>query len=214
MELSVQECVYAHCAWVFVGHFLNRLGSEYASLSSILEKDNANHQEILSNLKKRLRDETFTRQYIFEIMTQYPQLLKLLYVNFACTHYVATSSETGGPTLSFQRLQTEYTEDILGEIQKQTDTQDHVLVMSSIMVFNNAVLKTNFYQPTKVAISFRLDPSFLSKWEYPDDLYGMFLVIGGEFRGFHLRFRDVARGGIRIVESRSQEAYSMNASIP
>jgi glutamate dehydrogenase len=27
MELSVQECVYAHCAWVFVGHFLNRLGT-------------------------------------------------------------------------------------------------------------------------------------------------------------------------------------------
>ena len=27
MALSIQECVYAHCAWVFVGHFLNRLGN-------------------------------------------------------------------------------------------------------------------------------------------------------------------------------------------
>jgi glutamate dehydrogenase len=79
------------------------------------------------------------------------------------------------------------------------------------MIFNKSVLKTNFYQPTKVAVSFRMDPGFLSKWEYPIGLYGMFLVIGSEFRGFHLRFRDVARGGIRIVKSRSKEAYSTNA---
>lgn len=39
----------------------------------------------------------------------------------------------------------------------------------------------------------------------------MFLVISSEFRGFHLRFKDVARGGIRIVKSRSQEAYNINA---
>ena len=192
-------------------------GSEYTSLSSILDPENTAHQEILSKLKKRLRDETFTRQLIFEIMTQYPSLLKLLYLNFAWTHYIPTSlaspSEVG-PTLSFQRLQTETRaseQDIYAEIQRQTHTQDHALVMGSIMLFNKAVLKTNFYQPTKVAVSFRLNPSFLSKYEYPVGLYGMFLIIGSEFRGFHLRFRDVARGGIRIVKSRSKEAYSMNA---
>ncbi len=46
--------------------------------------------------------------------------------------------------------------------------------------------KTNFYTPTKVALSFRLDPSFLPGAEYPQPLYGMFLVISSEFRGFHL----------------------------
>jgi glutamate dehydrogenase len=173
----------------------------------------------LSKLKKRLRDETFTRQLIFEIMGTYPSLLKLLYLNFAWTHYVPTSLASPadvGPTLSLQRLQVETRgtdEDIYAEIQRQTHTADHALVMSSIMVFNKSVLKTNFYQPTKVAVSFRMDPSFLSKWEYPVGLYGMFLVIGSEFRGFHLRFRDVARGGIRIVKSRSKEAYSLNARI-
>jgi glutamate dehydrogenase len=190
-------------------------------LASILDAENTAHQEILSKLKKRLRDETFTRQLIFEIMSSYPGLLKLLYLNFAWTHYIPTSlaspSENIGPTLSFQRLQTETRAseaDIFAEIQRQTHTADHAVVMSSIMLFNKAVLKTNFYQPTKVAVSFRLNPSFLSKYEYPVGLYGMFLIIGSEFRGFHLRFRDVARGGIRIVKSRSKEAYSMNARIP
>jgi glutamate dehydrogenase len=67
------------------------------------------------------------------------------------------------------------------------------------------VLKTNFYQPTKVALSFRLAPEFLPEVEYPNKPFGMFIVIGNEFRGFHIRFRDVARGGIRIVMSRNKE---------
>jgi Bacterial NAD-glutamate dehydrogenase len=67
------------------------------------------------------------------------------------------------------------------------------------------VLKTNFYQPTKVAISFRLDGNFLPEIEYPTKPLGVFIVVGSEFRGFHVRFRDVARGGIRIVRSRGVE---------
>lgn len=46
--------------------------------------------------------------------------------------------------------------------------------------------KTNFYTPTKVALSFRFNPEFLPELEYPQPLFGMFLVIGSEFRGFHL----------------------------
>lgn len=29
-KLSLQEAVYAHCVWVFVGHFLNRLGESFS----------------------------------------------------------------------------------------------------------------------------------------------------------------------------------------
>lgn len=72
------------------------------------------------------------------------------------------------------------------------------------------VLKTNFYQPTKVALSFRLKPDFLPEVEYPRKPFGMFIVIGAEFRGFHIRFKDVARGGIRIVRSKGKENYSIN----
>ena len=72
-------------------------------------------------------------------------------------------------------------------------------------------------------MSFRLDPGFLPDVEYPMKPHGLFFVIGtwplvtgadiriltdslgNEFRGFHIRFRDVARGGIRIVRSRNKE---------
>lgn len=96
-------------------------------------------------------------------------------------------------------------------ISKNVTNEHELMVMSAFRIFNNAVLKTNFYTPTKVALSFRLDPSFLPAIEYPQPLYGMFLVISSESRGFHLRFRDIARGGIRIVKSRNREAYSINA---
>ena len=61
--------------------------------------------------------------------------------------------------------------------------------------------KTNFYTPTKVALSFRLDPGFLPQVEYPQPLYGMFLVISSEFRGFHLVSRSPSQGLGRRGES-------------
>jgi len=40
------------------------------------------------------------------------------------------------------------------------------------MLSNIVVLKTNFYTPTKVALSFRLDATFLPSEEYPQAVSG------------------------------------------
>lgn len=215
-RLSLQETIYAHCVWVFVSHFLNRLGNEYNALAALLDPENSAHAELLSKLKRRLRTETFTADYILEIINSYPDLIHSLYLNFANTHYVQTRGEQDDflPTLSFLRLQVDKVlsdEELNDTVNKTVVNDHHQMVMSSFRIFNSCVLKTNFYTPTKVALSFRMNPNFLPPSEYPQPLYGMFLVISSEFRGFHLRFRDIARGGIRIVKSRSQEAYAINA---
>ncbi|CAI7605798.1 unnamed protein product [Penicillium bialowiezense] len=216
-RLSLQETIYAHCAWVFVQQFLNRLGSEYTSLSALLDSNNSVHAELLSKIKKRLRTETFTADYIFEIINKYPELIHKLYLDFASTHYVQTQGPSGDdflPTLSYLRIQTDEVLDSakLKQLIRGTALNEHdEMVMTSFRVFNASILKTNFFTPTKVALSFRLKPDFLPEHEYPQPLYGMFLVISSEFRGFHLRFRDIARGGIRIVKSRNGEAYNINA---
>ena len=101
-------------------------------------------------------------------------------------------------------------DEVLEKIRKTVCNPHEMMVFESFLTFNRHILKTNFYQGTKVALSFRLDPAFLPSTEYPQRPYGMFLVVGGEFRGFHVRFRDVARGGIRIIRSRNREAYSIN----
>ena len=215
-RLSLQETIYAHCVWVFVGHFLNRLGDEYTSLLALLNPSDSAHAEMLSKIKKRLRTETFTSDYILEIINRYPDLVRSLYLSFAATHYVQTRGEHDDflPTLSYLRLKVDRVLDdaeLKDMISKTASNEHDQMVMTAFRVFNASVLKTNFYTPTKVALSFRLNPKFLPHVEYPQPLYGMFLIISSEFRGFHLRFRDIARGGIRKVKSRNREAYSINA---
>ena len=215
-RLSLQESIYAHCVWIFVQQFLNRLGSEYTSLTAVLDPNNSSHVDILSKIKRRLRNETFTADYILEIINKYPDLIRTLYLAFASRHYVQVRGDKDDflPTLSYLRIKANPVPDESGItelISKAAANEHDEMVMSSFRIFNSAVLKTNFYTPTKVALSFRLNPSFLPENEYPQPLYGMFLVISSEFRGFHLRFRDIARGGIRIVKSRNKEAWSINA---
>lgn len=214
-DLSLQEAVYAHCGFIFVSHFLNRLGAEYETLMSIIDVGDSANRELMERLKRRLRGETFTREFILELLRSRLDVLHELYLHFANTHYVQSSgADEFLPTLSYQRLQTTEvytTEELAHRITKNTTDEHELIVLQALLRFNSHVLKTNFYTPTKVALSFRLDPSFLPTSEYPQPLYGMFLVVGQEFRGFHLRFRDVARGGIRIVRSRNKEAYSINA---
>ncbi|CAJ2506021.1 Uu.00g001510.m01.CDS01 [Anthostomella pinea] len=209
--LSLQETIYGHCVWVFVQHFLNRLGPEYTSIAQALSANGSAHAEILSKLKRRLRTETFTPDYILEIISSYPGLVRSLYAAFASVHLAV------GPGFDEHIIAPAPSTEILSDarlkekISREVSNEHEEMVMTAFRIFNNAILKTNYFTPTKVALSFRLNPDFLPEYEYPKRLYGMFLVISAEARGFHLRFKDVARGGIRIVKSRSKEAYGINA---
>lgn len=211
---AVQEATYAYCGWIFAQHFCNRLGQAYLSLKQVLDDSNPDHAEVLNNIKRRFREETFTRESIREVIQSHPELIRMLYINFAMTHYPAADEASQlTPTLSFQRLKTEQPlsdQDLYLKIKKTAANQHASSILEALLVFNKHVLKCNFYQPTKVALSFRLDPSFLPEIEYPKKPFGMFFVIGAEFRGFHVRFRDVARGGIRIIRSRGKENYNSN----
>jgi len=211
---AVQEATYAYCGWVFAQHFCNRLGPAYLALKNVLDESDPNHAEVLNNIKKRFREETFTRQSILEVINAYPDLIRMLYVNFAMVHYPTHDEATQlMPTLSYQRLHVDQPltdAELYDKIRRAITNKHELQVLESFLIFNKHVLKTNFYQPTKVALSFRLAPDFLPEVEYPKKPFGMFFVIGSEFRGFHIRFKDVARGGIRIVRSKGKENYSIN----
>jgi len=78
-------------------------------------------------------------------------------------------------------------------------------VMKQGMNFIDHTLKTNFYRNNKTAYSFRLDPHYLDhipfdrKEKFPELPYAIFFARGMHFFGFHIRFKDLARGGIRTV---------------
>ncbi|KAI0049429.1 NAD-specific glutamate dehydrogenase [Auriscalpium vulgare] len=210
---AVQDAAYAYSGWIFAQHFCNRLGPAYLALKNTLDESNASHAEVLNNIKRRFREETFTRESIAQVIHAHPELIRMLYVNFAMVHYPADEAQRLMPTLSYQRLQTEQPltdQELYDRIRRSVLNKQDLQVLESFLIFNKHVLKTNFYQPTKVALSFRFAPEFLPEVEYPNKPFGLFFVIGNEFRGFHIRFRDVARGGIRIVNSRNKENYSIN----
>jgi NAD-specific glutamate dehydrogenase len=89
------------------------------------------------------------------------------------------------------------------------DAKDAQL-LNTIRTFNKSCLKTNFYKEEIGAVGFRLDPSvFLKKQKLPEIPFGIFMLIGRDFNGFHLRFRDISRGGIRMILS-SKDNYDKN----
>ncbi|MHC4246443.1 MAG: NAD-glutamate dehydrogenase domain-containing protein, partial [Planctomycetota bacterium] len=57
----------------------------------------------------------------------------------------------------------------------------------------------------------RLDPEFLRNDDRPALPYGVFFVHGRGFDGFHVRFQDIARGGLRVVMPRSEAQHGREA---
>ena len=129
----MQETIYGYVAWIFAQHFLNRLGSEYNALSHILDSANTTHIEVLTKIKKRLRQDTFTREYILDIIKLYPDLIKLLYINFAMTHYINPADASLKPSLSYQRLQTTqvFSDAELLEKIKRTVQNSHEMMVNT-----------------------------------------------------------------------------------
>ncbi|CAK9782342.1 NAD-dependent glutamate dehydrogenase [Cutaneotrichosporon oleaginosum] len=211
---AVQEATYAYVCWIFAQHFCNRLGPAYAALKDVLDDNNPDHADVLAKIKTRFREETFTRELIRDVIQTHPELVRLLYINFAMVHYPAADEASQlTPTLSFQRIKTVQPlsdQDLYAKIKREATNSRAAQVLEACLIFNKHVLKCNFYQPTKVALSFRLDPNFLPDIEYPKKPFGIFFFVSSDMRGFHVRFRDVARGGIRLVRSRNQENWAAN----
>ncbi|KAF8754975.1 NAD-specific glutamate dehydrogenase [Rhizoctonia solani] len=160
--------------------------------SSLSISSNAVHAEVLNNIKVRFREETFTRESIGEVIAAYPELVNSHALCQLCDEHYPAQDEASQlmPTLSYQRLQTEQPlsdEELRDKLRRTVPNKQELQVLESFLIFNKHVLKTNFYQPTKVALSFRLAPNFLPEVEYPKQPFGMFFIIGSEFRGFHIR---------------------------
>lgn len=77
--------------------------------------------------------------------------------------------------------------------------------------FVRFTLKTNFYRNNKSAFCFRLDPSYLNhtpaacREKFKTLPYAIYFMKGFHFLGFHIRFKDLARGGLRTITPQNRE---------
>ena len=93
-------------------------------------------------------------------------------------------------------------------INADVDLEDARGVLHVLIDAVLSVLRTNIYLEDRYALSMRLDPALLQCDSRPELPYGVFFVHGRGFNGFHVRFRDIARGGVRAIVPRSVAQFT------
>lgn len=88
-------------------------------------------------------------------------------------------------------------------------------VLLMMQCFFRHVLRTNYFLDTIYGLSFRLDPEFLPpayRQEGEELPFGIFFFLAPGGLGFHVRYRDMARGGVRVVPTRTQEQFELESN--
>ncbi len=76
-------------------------------------------------------------------------------------------------------------------------------ILTESINFLDHVLKTNYFMPTKTGLAFRVAPEVLNPKYYPNKPFGIYFIVGKNYRFFHVRWKDIARGGLRVVMPRN-----------
>ena len=168
--------ILAYAAWKFAFQFLGRQNVEFIELAKAVKADNV-ASALLDRIKNVIRKEAYTEGRVLDTILEYPHLVKDLYKDFEAFH--RPNGKVTTPHFN-EELWARIRKTVMGDLDQQ--------IFKAFLTFNQHILKTNFYKSEKLALSFRLDPRFLSA-TYPVIPFGMFFVVGAEFRGFHVRFR-------------------------
>jgi glutamate dehydrogenase len=196
---SSQQTMWAISAAAFTHQFLTVLTEEYFTLYRAL-KDQPEAKGILDNLKMRLIKDTFSESRIAQAILEHPSIVSLIHSHFV--NRLHPKRVKRNPEV--------IEEEILGRIESDVPSQKSRTILRFFITFNKVIMKTNFFMRDKTCMSYLLDPVFLNKVDFPEQPFGLFFFVGREFMGFHIRFRDIARGGIRIIKSRNLTWYENN----
>jgi glutamate dehydrogenase len=212
---SSQQTMYMISAVAFTHQFISALTEEYLSLSKVL-KDEPEAKGILDTIKMRLIKDTFSTWRISQTVIRNHEIVSEIFRHFEKKFHPARGSGRRGPRPGEEgaektaRQLAALEESIVSRIEKDVPSQKDRAILKYFFIFNRAILKTNFFMWDKTCVAYRLDPGFLNEVDFPDEPFGVFFFAGREFIGFHVRFRDIARGGIRIVRSRDLTSYENN----
>lgn len=98
-------------------------------------------------------------------------------------------------------------------------------VFQVLETFVTHTLRTNYYLADRFGLGFRLDPAVLahlpgrppqagrtgSRAEADEPPYGIFFFYGAHHQAFHVRYREMARGGVRLVPTASPGQFELEA---
>lgn len=151
----------------------------------------------------------YSEEHITEGLCRHPDLTVLLAKLFEAKFKKQGSKEYAPLKAEFEKLLTK-----LDTGQPLNDTRRKNILRQGLN-FIEHILKTNFYEPNKSGFSFRLDPKYMDnvpferKEKFPELPFAIFFIRGMHYIGFNIRFRDLARGGVRTVIPSSMEAHAL-----
>jgi glutamate dehydrogenase len=199
-RLTAQETVFGVSLWSFAHQFLTSYNEEYLKLAEELQSS-PELLGLLRNLKTKLAKETFTETRVWDALCDNHAYLKKLFTLF---------DKKFNPHLKDHDVAEEMI--VLGkDIQRNVPLETDRQILQAGLLLIQIILRTNFYKKDKTSLAFMYDPQFLNPVDYPVKPFGLFQVLSAEMVGFHVRFRDIARGGIRIVRSANLQNYHSNA---
>lgn len=87
------------------------------------------------------------------------------------------------------------------------------ILLNKMLEGVSCTLRTNFYNEDRYALSFRLDPSIMVPVNSDKPMpFGAIFCHGRHFNAFHNRFKDIARGGLRLVTPQNSDGYALESS--
>ncbi len=203
-ELTPREVLYALSAEKFTHQFLTGDNEPVLKISEALA-NSPQQLGLFRDLSHDLTKSAFSTGRILAAMVENTHVVSALF-----KHFEARMSYKKQRTAQDIKIEQDLKENALDIIDREISSFINRQIFRFFVTFNDAVLKTNFFSHRNSAISYRLRSDFLDEGSYHEKPHGIFLVLGNTFVGFHIRFREIARGGIRMVVSRNQEAYNHN----
>ncbi len=141
----------------------------------------------------------FSRERILAALQRNPKLALAVNHRFQRRFSVATE------------ISDDASADLVSTITRETDAQETRTIFTTLVDAVDATLRTNLWLPNRQALALRIDPAYLAAEGRDEAPYGVFFVSGHQFDAFHVRFRDIARGGVRIVRPRGSEQFALEA---
>ncbi len=81
------------------------------------------------------------------------------------------------------------------------------LTMRTLFKLVHKIERANLFVERKRCLAFRLPGEVFENLKRGDTPFAVFYVYGNGFDGFHVRFRNVSRGGMRLVPTRNESHY-------
>jgi len=193
---SGRETIFLHSAVRFAYYFQHEANENIDVLTQALAGRPTELRALEGLAGDTLGSEFNDLRTLYATVTRNPEVARAIFVDFA-RQMTGDMEGCEYPDVSA----------LVNGVRDRTERQ----ILHQFVKFSDSVTTTNLWKgATMSAIGFRLDPSkFLQEHPIPEVPYCLYMMNGYDFAGLHLRFRDISRGGVRLIQS-SDETYAHN----